>query len=372
MNNGQSNGRGPKSLSVDFYEPVVVSAGAFVLLIIIDLVNKNSSLVPIHSAFGVILTVIALMLCRNNNMGAAWVIAAIGAFFLLVTFWVALNQNQSVIDFKAWIAGSVKKLKKDVIWALTELDENVTNTFNSVSNNLAWLEKKATGTVDSWNQYGTDTSKYLTDKYNNATFNDKNWLKTYNDLIATGNVSPSTAVTMATSTNGAPPLGTEARKIADDVISKAPAVVPGEYEYICVGGSDSSTPTVAPGMSETCIRCSAATITNKDKCIAEAVRPPPLACLGALASTKVAPTTEQRDNCMKCTTLKGPDGKNANTKDIEDCRTARIASKPWPPVISEFTNFTGSLAGTLGGSAAADPVAGTAAPFTNYMGGFRW
>ena len=411
-----NNGRGVnarKSVSLDFYEPVVVSGGAFVFLVIIDLINKNSDLIPVHSVAGVVITGLTLLLCRNNNMSAAWVMAAISSFFLLVTFWVALNQNQSVIDFKAWVGGSVRKFKKDVIWALTELDESITNTYNSVSSSLAALEAQAIGLTTGFNDALLKGKDSLTDAYNSATFSSSAWEAVYNKELrgnptATPPILPSTpanALKFANAAKGEPPVGTRAYEIADAINKAGPIVTLGEYNYICLG-KDSANPSVAPGMLELCASCGAASVTDKDSCIAKDKNPPPLACLGGLinSASPVMPDNNRRDNCVSCNTMISPstDKKGLTNEELIDCRKITMEGRKWPTpeVLQEaaakkesekaakkalenasgaaggggaaFTNYTGSTAGTLGGSAAAAPVAGTAAPFTNYMGGFRW
>ena len=375
-----NNGRGVnarKSVSLDFYEPVVVSGGAFVFLVIIDLINKNSELIPVHSVAGVVVTVLTLLLCRNNNMSAAWVMAALAAFFLLVTFWVALNQNQSVIDFKAWVGGSVRKFKKDIIWALTELDDSITDTYNSVSGSLAWLESKATGTVSSWNDQLTGLGNSVKQKYSDLTFNDDGWKKIYESEVK-GGKSPAAALITANLAFGTPPLNTKSRTIANEINASMPIVTVGEFSYMCKNG------TIHESVRKLCGLCSGddTKADKRDECLArtENMPPPPLACLGTLSDkTTTPPTTAQRDACLDCVTKTYTDGdskgKLLSNEDVEKCRNAVIVGKPWPPVnevVSEFTNYSGSPAGTIGGSAAADPVAGTAAPFTNYAGGFRW
>jgi len=354
-------------VSLDFYEPVVVSGGAFVFLIIIDLVNKNSELVPVHSVAGVVITGLTLLLCRNNNMSAAWIMAILASLFLLVTFWVALNQNQSVIDFKEWVGSSVRKFKKDIIWALTELDDNITKTYNKVSSSLAWLEAKATGTVSSLNKKLVDTSRSLT-------FEDSKWKAFYEAEVKAGK-TPAAALKTANLAFGSPPLNTNSRKIADEVVAAMPIITAGEYQYMCANG------TVHESVRTLCNLCggTGTPADERDECIArtESQPKPPLVCLGALSDrNKTPPTVAYRDACLDCATRKYADGPSKgvllSAADVESCRKATIVGEKWPPEVGEFTNYTGSTAGIIGGSAAAAPVAGTAAPFTNYMGGFRW
>lgn len=396
-----NNGRGVnarKSVSLDFYEPVVVSGGAFVFLVIIDLINKNSDLIPVHSVAGVVITGLTLLLCRNNNMSAAWVMAAISSFFLLVTFWVALNQNQSVIDFKAWVGGSVRKFKKDVIWALTELDESITDTYNSVSGSLAWLEAKAIGATTGFNDSLLSTQKQVQGAFGIGKFNSGEWEAVYKTAVDGGS-TPGNAVKIANSIKGEPVAGTKAYDIAEAAVKAGPIVTQNEYNYICIG-NDTANPSVAPGMLELCASCGAGSVTDKDRCIATARNPPPLGCLGGLiySDNQVMPTNERRDECISCNTMISPStGKGLTDIELRDCRAKTIIGESWPTpealekatvIVEEetaaqtalenagggaaFTNYSGSTAGTLGGSAAAAPVAGTAAPFTNYMGGFRW
>jgi hypothetical protein len=279
LGQGNTGGRG-FSVRFEICEPVAVNAGVFIVILLLDLYNRQKSLIPVHAIAGVLITLLTLALCRYNYTTAAWIFALLPALFLIVSFLMTVGKNSFFIAAKDKIGSA---------WDATE--DTIGNIYN-----------KSVDKVNSLNASGENIYKHVRDDVSDL------WLALYNASVGSG-TSPQKAAIQATAQVGAPKTGSPAEAVATAAaMVAAPATatatatvtetIAGEFEYMCIP---------SPTDAATAAACNACAkehgTTDKaalDKCIGSQA-PAPAVCLGTLATGGVAPSSKKRDECIACT-----------------------------------------------------------------------
>ena len=274
--NGQyneGNGRAaPRSLTLQICDPVIVNAGVFITYIALDFYNANRKMVPVHAVIGVVITILLLVLCKNNMVALAWIVSLVPVAFVAAALIYAFTTNQYVVSTGDLLGKGLNQARS----AANVLGQNLEYGYNTVY--------KAGSQFD---QTALDTYKKSSDAWNSV----------FNDQIAAGATPAAAAVAATAATGGTPQeVKTDAKKTVDAVNS---VIVNGEYTYLCGANGEGGNAALSESCKVAYQICKGDPVCQDRQVSTLAIN---AICLGGLATGGAPPSNDKRDACLACKT----------------------------------------------------------------------
>jgi hypothetical protein len=278
--NGQNNlGNGrapPRSFTLQICDPVIVNAGVFITYIALDFYNANRQMVPVHAVIGIVITILLLVLCKNNMNALAWIVALVPAIFVAAAIIYAFTHNKYVLSAEDLLGKGVTQASA----AANVLGQNLEYGYNTVYS-----------AGDQFNQTALDTYKNTSAAANNA------WNSVFNEQIAAGATPAAAAVAATAATSGTPPeVKSDAKETVDAVNS---VIVNGEYTYLCGANGEGGNAALSESCKIAYQICKGDPICQDRQVSTLAVN---AICLGGLATGGAPPSNDKRDACLACKT----------------------------------------------------------------------
>jgi len=269
----QGNSRAaPRSFTLQICDPVIVNAGVFITYIALDFYNANNKMVPVHAVIGIVITILLLVLCKNNMVALAWIVSLVPAIFVAAALIYAFTSNKYVISAGDLLGRGIDQAGS----AASAVGKNLEYGYNTVY--------KAGSEFD---QTALNTYK----KGSNA------WNSVFNDQIAAGSTPAAAAVAATAATSGTPPEVKSGAKDTVDAVNSV--VVNGEYTYLCGANGEGGNAALSESCKVAYQICKGDPLCQDRQVSTLAIN---AICLGGLATGGAPPPNDKRDACLACKT----------------------------------------------------------------------